>query len=66
MQGNFNPEILKESKEEIASKVLGVLSLMHDSRGFIVNLGHGVTPDVPIDNVQYFVEVVKKGAARSM
>ena len=32
---------------------------MADRTGFIFNLGHGVTPDIPIDAVKRVVDVIK-------
>ncbi len=32
---------------------------MREERGYIVNLGHGVTPDIPVDHVRCFVNAVK-------
>jgi uroporphyrinogen decarboxylase len=60
VQGNFNPEFLKLSQEEIAVGVKQLLTSMSGEKGFIVNLGHGVTPDIPFENVRRFVEVVKQ------
>ena len=60
VQGNFNPELLKLPKEQIAHHVEEVLSLMKNERGYIVNLGHGVTPDISLENVRCFVDTVKK------
>lgn len=62
IQGNFNPEFLKLSQAQIRADVKELLSSMHEERGFIVNLGHGVTPDIPIENVRCFVDEVKKYA----
>ena len=33
---------------------------MRGEDGFIFNLGHGIMPDIPFDNVKYAVEVVKE------
>jgi uroporphyrinogen decarboxylase len=60
VQGNFNPELLKCSQEVIRVEVDQVLASMRGERGFIVNFGHGVTPDTPFENVRYFVDRVKK------
>jgi uroporphyrinogen decarboxylase len=60
VQGNFNPEFLKLSHQEIEAGVKQLLTSMRGKRGFIVNLGHGVTPDIPFENVRCFVDVVKQ------
>lgn len=59
VQGNCNPEILKRPCEEIEAEVSSLLSSMEGQRGFIVNLGHGVTPDIPLEHVQCFVRGVR-------
>lgn len=58
VQGNFNPDLLKLPQKEIAASVKKVLLSMHDQRGYIVNLGHGITPDIPVDHVRCFVDEV--------
>jgi uroporphyrinogen decarboxylase len=58
IQGNFNPAFLKSPQKVIVKDLRELLSSMKESRGFIVNLGHGVTPDVPFDHVRCFVEEV--------
>lgn len=59
VQGNFNPEFLKLPPEKIRSDVKELLASMQGQLGFIVNLGHGITPDIPLENVRTFVEAVK-------
>ncbi len=58
VQGNVNPELLKFSSDKIAAHTAELLNSMKHERGWIVNLGHGVTPDIPIDNVRSFVDNV--------
>lgn len=60
VQGNFNPEFLKLPKEQITAGVKELLDSMHHQPGFIVNLGHGITPDIPFENVRAFVRAVKE------
>jgi uroporphyrinogen decarboxylase len=59
VQGNFNPEFLKLTPEQIHAGVKELLVSMQGERGFIVNLGHGIMPDTPLENVQAFVKAVK-------
>ena len=61
VQGNFNPEFLKLPPAQITAGVKELLVSMQGKRGFIVNLGHGVTPDIPMDNVRCFVDAVTGG-----
>jgi uroporphyrinogen decarboxylase len=59
VQGNFNPEFLKLPQDLIAAEVKQLLDSMHHQPGFIVNLGHGITPDIPFENVRTFVSAVQ-------
>ena len=63
VQGNFHPEFLKGSFAQIEQGVEELLTSMEGEKGFIVNLGHGVTPDIPFENVRHFVNRVKEGIA---
>jgi uroporphyrinogen decarboxylase len=60
VQGNLNPDLLRSSKDTIQKEVQKLLSSMRGEKGFIVNLGHGVFPDIPVENVRCFVETVKE------
>ncbi len=57
LQGNLDPCLLYAPQEEIAEKTQNMI------KGFkkqhIVNLGHGVYPDTPLDGVKCFVNTVK-------
>jgi uroporphyrinogen decarboxylase len=33
--------------------------MMKGDPGYIFNLGHGVLPDIPFENVKYLVDLVK-------
>lgn len=59
LQGNLAPEVLKRSASEIKKEVDILIDSMKDSTGFIANLGHGVLPDIPFENVKLFVDIVK-------
>lgn len=59
LQGNFNPEFLQLPEEEIRAGVCDLLLTMRDQWGFIVNLGHGVTPETPFEHVRAFISAVK-------
>jgi uroporphyrinogen decarboxylase len=59
MQGNLNPDILYEPHSNIEKKTRHLLDSMKNDPGFIVNLGHGVKPDMSVDAVRCFVDTVK-------
>ncbi|OGQ05715.1 MAG: uroporphyrinogen decarboxylase [Deltaproteobacteria bacterium RIFCSPLOWO2_01_44_7] len=61
IQGNFNPHILMQATpQEIRSKTKDMLQTMKGYAGYIANLGHGVLPKTPVENVAAFVETVQK------
>jgi uroporphyrinogen decarboxylase len=60
VQGNISPECLKRSPREIQQSVSHLLDSMRGEKGFIVNLGHGVLPDTPFENVVHFVRAAKE------
>jgi uroporphyrinogen decarboxylase len=33
---------------------------MKDENGFVFNLGHGIMPDIPFENVKYAVDIIKE------
>jgi uroporphyrinogen decarboxylase len=59
-QGNLEPQILLLDKENIRKHVEEFIMCIPRDTAFVVNLGHGITPDVSKDNVKYFVECVKE------
>ncbi len=58
LQGNFDPTWLYAPAPVIESRVRTMLEAF-GSRGYIANLGHGILPDVPVENAQAFVDAVK-------
>lgn len=60
VQGNFDPHILYADKKVIKDRILRLFERMRGENGFIFNLGHGIMPDIPFENVKYAVEVVKE------
>ena len=59
VQGNFDPHILYADKKVIKERIHRLFERMNGENGFIFNLGHGIMPDIPFDNVKYAVEVIK-------
>ena len=59
VQGNLDNILLAfGSKEEIKTETLGVLEDFGD-KNFVFNLGHGILPQTPIENVELVVDLVK-------
>ncbi len=65
IQGNLDPAALLAPWPELQVRVDDVLDRAGGRSGHIFNLGHGIFPDTPIDNVRRLVEYVreKTGAA---
>jgi uroporphyrinogen decarboxylase len=57
LQGNLDPCVLYADRTEIRKKALQMINSF--GKNHIVNLGHGVYPDTPLDGVREFVETVK-------
>ncbi|HEY0897726.1 MAG TPA: uroporphyrinogen decarboxylase [Sphingobacteriaceae bacterium] len=60
VQGNLDPHILYADKKVIKERILRLFERMRGENGFIFNLGHGIMPDIPFDNVKYAIEVIKE------
>lgn len=59
VQGNLDPHILYADKKVIKDRIYRLFDRMKGENGFIFNLGHGIMPDIPFDNVKYAVEIIK-------
>ncbi|TKB98533.1 uroporphyrinogen decarboxylase [Pedobacter cryophilus] len=60
VQGNLDPHILYADKHVIKDRIHRLFERMRGENGFIFNLGHGIMPDIPFDNVKYAIDVVKE------
>ena len=58
VQGNLDPTILAEGGEALEAGVDAILAALGDGR-FIFNLGHGILPATPVENVAHLVERVR-------
>lgn len=58
LQGNLDPEALYMPEKELVQKTRQILASMHRDPAFIFNLGHGVLPSVPYQNVKALVDTV--------
>lgn len=60
LQGNMDPNLLYGGKPAIESAVKRMCEQFRGSKGWIVNLGHGITPGVDPDDLKWFFECVHK------
>lgn len=59
LQGNLDPDMLYAPLPKLKKEVTSLLDSMKGDNGFIFNLGHGITPEVPVEAVRELVETVK-------
>lgn len=59
VQGNLDPGVLYGSKDFIRDRILDTIRKAGNQR-HILNLGHGVLPDTPEENVAFFFETAKQ------
>lgn len=55
LQGNLDPVLLLAPPEVLRRELDRMLAQAHGRPGYIVNLGHGILPETPVENVQAFV-----------
>jgi uroporphyrinogen decarboxylase len=59
LQGNFDPSMLLAPVADIKKAVTEMIDAFGTQR-YIANLGHGITPNVPVDHARAFVDAVKE------
>ncbi|MDC3388480.1 uroporphyrinogen decarboxylase [Flavobacteriaceae bacterium] len=59
LQGNFDPTRLFSPPTEIKKMVTQMINEFGKDK-YIVNLGHGILPNVPLDNAKAFIDAVKE------
>jgi uroporphyrinogen decarboxylase len=59
LQGNFDPARLYSKPIEIKYMVNDMIKAFGKDR-YIANLGHGILPNIPVDNAKAFVDAVKE------
>ena len=59
LQGNFDPSRLLSPIHEIKTQVKQMINAFGKDR-YIVNLGHGILPNIPVDHAKAFVDAVKE------
>ena len=64
IQGNLDPVALFASAKEIKARAADILRRAAGRAGHIFNLGHGVLPETPVENVIALVDAVHELSAR--
>lgn len=62
LQGNLEPCRLYD-KKAIESGVKHILQIMQNAP-HIFNLGHGILPDIPVENAKFFIKLVQESSKR--
>jgi uroporphyrinogen decarboxylase len=60
IQGNLDPAALMAPLPELKQKVTELLKRTGTRPGHIFNLGHGILPETPVDNVRAVVQMVRE------
>jgi uroporphyrinogen decarboxylase len=59
VQGNLDPKVLLSDPGTVKKETEKVLRLARGKPGHIFNLGHGILPNTPMENVKAMIETVK-------
>ncbi|WP_115460844.1 uroporphyrinogen decarboxylase [Winogradskyella aurantiaca] len=59
LQGNFDPSRLLSPPKVIKQMVTEMIDAFGKDK-YIVNLGHGILPNIPLDNAKAFIDAVKE------
>lgn len=62
LQGNLDPAVLLTTPDIVEREARTVLAQAGCADGYIFNLGHGILPQTPLENVERLIEVVHGGA----
>jgi uroporphyrinogen decarboxylase len=59
VQGNLDPSVLLTTPENVRKETEAILKQVNGKPGHIFNLGHGILPNTPMENVHAMIETVK-------
>jgi len=60
IQGNLDPAVLLTDPETVTGAVKEVLGRAAGRPGHVFNLGHGILPSTPVENVEAMIAAVKE------
>jgi uroporphyrinogen decarboxylase len=64
IMGNLDPIVLFANRDKLRSQARRILQQAERRAGHIFNLGHGILPETPVENVIALVEMVHEMSAR--
>ena len=64
VQGNLDPVLLFAEWKELQSRAENILNLAAQRPGHIFNLGHGILPETPVENVKRLCAFVQEHSSR--
>ncbi len=64
VMGNLDPIVLFANQDQLRSQAKRILEQAEARAGHIFNLGHGILPETPVENVIALVEMVHEMSAR--
>lgn len=64
VQGNLDPSVLLTKPAEIRRKASTIIEKTEGRPGYIFNLGHGVLPNTPVDNVLALIDHVHEYSSK--
>ena len=65
IQGNLDPVVLLGPQSGIEERAADILRRAAGRPGHVFNLGHGILPQTPPDNVRFLVDTVHRLSARA-
>jgi uroporphyrinogen decarboxylase len=63
VQGNLDPIVLCADRATVEAQARAILDSVAGRPGHIFNLGHGIIPETPVDNVKALVDLVHEYSA---
>jgi uroporphyrinogen decarboxylase len=64
LQGNLDPAVLLTSPAVVEMQARAILAEVNGRVGHIFNLGHGVLPGTPVENVERLVQIVHEHGSK--
>ncbi len=61
LQGNLDPRVLFADEKAILDELQNFIPFHQEESKWIFNLGHGLVPGIPVENVKLVVDFVKQG-----